>query len=43
MLAKWKAADVVRCKSMATTCKGALNRAKQRIEELEKELEKYKK
>ena len=38
LLAKWKAADELRCKSMATTCKGTLNRAKKRILELEEEI-----
>lgn len=38
LLAKWKAADELRCKSMATTCKGKLNRAKTRVEELEEQL-----
>jgi hypothetical protein len=39
MLAKWKAADELRCPSMAGTCKSSLARAKAKIEELERQLE----
>ena len=38
LMAKWRAADELRCKSMATTCKGTLNRAKSRITALEEEV-----